>query len=476
MMALSIFAAVKIDKVSLQLGGNLIAMNFIQSVKHKIQPISIEEQQKKGRSSLKDDELRKSVINQQVITSANIQKNLQMIQDQKQEDGVDIIQLEDKIQMKPNAKQEKKINFSAQQKDLAESVLHMSEYCQKSVGTPQLNNIKQFNLENNMLVQDLNKVDQDKNVSSQAAHPKTDFLFQDDFSVNSILNLNSNQNAKRNKNNILNRQSKLEQFHQTHNQKLNLNSVENTPTLRGARQTVETQIIQSHETQQNNKNGEILDSSPQILLGQANINEANKDNTSTISQIDADQNKQRQKEKSTSDMNSVSVYKGIAVFHFVLQILYIYNKKQSRLIRIVIFYSQVIWALTINATFGTEVSINQVIILSIFSSVTFGVYSSLTELLSKLKRGRTISYFVYSAFLLLSYYFTIVSLFNAQPYEANMFILSFAYTFLVNTVVIQTLVSLCKFLITKKLINKGLKIGHFIFKITTADIIFELFE
>ncbi|KAL4467877.1 hypothetical protein ABPG74_013212 [Tetrahymena malaccensis] len=474
-MVLSIFLANKIDKISLKIGGNLVANNFIQIMSNKVQPISIEEQQKKGRSSLKEDDLIKVAINnQQVISSANIQKNLQMISDQKPEDDFQIIQLEDQQIKKPSAKQGQKINFSNIQKDQAESVLHMSEFCQKSIGTPKLDNIRQLNLEDNMLASDLNKFVLEKNINSQADHPKTDNIFQDNYSINSILNQNSNQNTKRN--NILNRKSKLAQFHQSHQQKLNLNSVENTPTLKGAHHTVETQIIQSHETQQNNKNGEILDSSPQILLGQANNNEANKDNTSTLSQIDQDQNKQRQKEKSINYMNSISVYKGIAVFHFLLQILYIYSKKQSRLYRIVIFYSQIIWTMTINATFGSEISATQVIILSIFSSVTFGIYSSLTELLSKLKRGRIICYIVYSAFLLLSYYFTIVSLFNSEPYEANMFILSFAYTFLVNTFIIQTLVSLCKFLITKKLINKGLKVDHFIFKITTADIIFELFE
>ncbi|EAR86887.2 hypothetical protein TTHERM_00209410 (macronuclear) [Tetrahymena thermophila SB210] len=312
-MAVSIFAAVKIDKISLQIGGDVLAMNFVQSVANRVQPISIEEKQKKGRSSIKDDDLRKCVINQQVL--GNIQKNLQMNSDQKQEDDFDVIQLQDQIEKKPNAKQDNRINFSEQQKDQVESVLHMSEYCQKSVGTPQLDNIKQFNIENNMLALDLNKVDHEKNVSSQATHPKVDYMFQDNFSVNSILNMNSNKNSKRSKNNIINRKSKLAQFHQPYNQKLNFNSVENTPTLKGVPHNVDTQIAQSQETQLNNKHGEIIDSSPQMLISQANNNEANKESASTISHFDETSNQQRQKERSTNYMNSVSVYKGIAQYN-----------------------------------------------------------------------------------------------------------------------------------------------------------------
>ncbi|KAL4500417.1 hypothetical protein ABPG72_003368 [Tetrahymena utriculariae] len=180
-------------------------------------------------------------------------------------------------------------------------------------------------------------------------------------------------------------------------------------------------------------------------------------------------------QKSYEYLSSISVARGVCIFHEVIQIFIIFDKSQSRLCRLSIFYNQLIWLLTINSVFGKDLSIDQLLALSIIASSLFGIFKVLLKFALNKQVFKIIGYFLIFCFLIFCYYAILVAMSTQSSSDSNIWIENYLITLAIDLFIWSTVSSFFKYFSTLKLLHK-FKITHFIYKFTSASTIFSVYE
>ncbi|KAL4454265.1 hypothetical protein ABPG74_012222 [Tetrahymena malaccensis] len=180
-------------------------------------------------------------------------------------------------------------------------------------------------------------------------------------------------------------------------------------------------------------------------------------------------------QKSYEYLSSISIFRGVCVFHDIIQIFIIFDKNESRLCRLSIFYNQLIWLLTINSIFGKDLSIDQLLVLSIIASSLFGIFKILLKFVLNKQLFKIVGYFLIFCFLVFCYYAILVAMSNQSPSDSNIWIENYLITLAIDIFIWSTVSSFFKYLATLKLLPK-FTITHFIYKFTSASTIFSIYE
>ncbi|EAS04298.2 transmembrane protein, putative (macronuclear) [Tetrahymena thermophila SB210] len=152
-------------------------------------------------------------------------------------------------------------------------------------------------------------------------------------------------------------------------------------------------------------------------------------------------------------IKSISIFRAIGLFHALFSIFLLYNKKQSSLIRICNYYCQLIWKLAINFVFGKDLTLSQIMILTIISSSSFALYQIIFILIHKQKKIRCLSYIFCFLFSLFSYYLILVSLANSSVSQSNTWIMAFVYSVIMCTFFFSIISSALKLCLAYKLVG-----------------------
>ncbi|KAL4496589.1 hypothetical protein ABPG72_015950 [Tetrahymena utriculariae] len=145
----------------------------------------------------------------------------------------------------------------------------------------------------------------------------------------------------------------------------------------------------------------------------------------------------------------------ILTFHNLFQTFIIYLEDQSRLLRFVIYYNKVVWLLTLNSIFGTNLSVVQVIVLSIVSTIALQIVTNIIQILFKYKSLRKLGLLITSLFCLFCYYSILVVIAGQSAGDANMWIISYFATFILNEFIIGIGVSAAMYTACQKIILKA---------------------
>ncbi|EAS04299.2 transmembrane protein, putative (macronuclear) [Tetrahymena thermophila SB210] len=143
-------------------------------------------------------------------------------------------------------------------------------------------------------------------------------------------------------------------------------------------------------------------------------------------------------------IKSISFFRAIGLFHSLFSIFLLYNKKQSSLIRICNYYCKLIWKLAINVVFGNNLTLSQIMIMSIMSSLSFALYQIIFILIHKQKKIRCLGYLFCFLFSLFSYYLILVSLANSSVSQSNTWILTYVCSLIVCILFLSILSSALK--------------------------------
>ncbi|EAS00590.2 transmembrane protein, putative (macronuclear) [Tetrahymena thermophila SB210] len=163
---------------------------------------------------------------------------------------------------------------------------------------------------------------------------------------------------------------------------------------------------------------------------------------------------QKAKEKLDDYLKLESLVKGIFAFHIFLSTFIIYDQKFSRAIRFIIYYNKMIWLLALNSVFGVNISVVQIIILSITSTIVLLIVTTiLTALLSK-KKLKIIGLIITFLFLLFCYYSILVVISGQNPQQANIWIGSYFLTLFINEYLIGIPICCLMYYTAKKLVSK----------------------
>ncbi|KAL4479369.1 hypothetical protein ABPG73_019351 [Tetrahymena malaccensis] len=163
---------------------------------------------------------------------------------------------------------------------------------------------------------------------------------------------------------------------------------------------------------------------------------------------------QQAKEKLQEYLQTETQIKGTLVFHLFFQTFIVFDEKHSRAIKFVIYYNKMVWLLALNSIFGVNLSIAQIIILSVSSTITLLIVTALiTALLSK-KKLKVIGLIISSLFLLFCYYSILVVISGQDSYQANIWIGSYFLTLFINEYLIGLPICFVMYQVNKKVLNK----------------------
>ncbi|KAL4477604.1 hypothetical protein ABPG74_002754 [Tetrahymena malaccensis] len=175
--------------------------------------------------------------------------------------------------------------------------------------------------------------------------------------------------------------------------------------------------------------------------------------------------KQQEQEKKSKDnlsrqklidyLNAEKPIYAIMTYHNLFQTFIIYQEDQSRLLRFIVYYNKVVWLLTLNSIFGQNLSVVQVIVLSIVSTIVLQIVTNIIQILFKYKKLRTIGLIVTTLFCLFCYYSILVVIAGQSAGDANMWIISYFATFILNEFIIGVGVCAAMYYACKKIILKA---------------------
>ncbi|KAL4491247.1 hypothetical protein ABPG72_021633 [Tetrahymena utriculariae] len=141
-------------------------------------------------------------------------------------------------------------------------------------------------------------------------------------------------------------------------------------------------------------------------------------------------------------------------FHIFFQAFIVYDEKFSRAIRFIIYYNKIVWLLALNSIFGVNLSVIQIVVLSITSTIVLLIVTTIiTALLSKQKL-KVIGIIITSLFLLFCYYSILVVISGQDPYEANIWIGSYFLTLFINEYLLGVPTCFAMYSISKQVLNK----------------------
>ncbi|EAR96647.2 LMBR1-like motif protein (macronuclear) [Tetrahymena thermophila SB210] len=119
----------------------------------------------------------------------------------------------------------------------------------------------------------------------------------------------------------------------------------------------------------------------------------------------------------------------ILAFHHLFQIFIIYSEKQSRFLRFLIYYNKVVWILTLNALFGKNLSVVQILFLSLITTIILQILSALISMLLKYQKMMKFGLFISFLFCSFCYYSILVVISGEDPEDSNKWIISYFITF-----------------------------------------------
>ncbi|KAL4473657.1 hypothetical protein ABPG74_022521 [Tetrahymena malaccensis] len=198
-----------------------------------------------------------------------------------------------------------------------------------------------------------------------------------------------------------------------------------------------------------------------ITLDQKNENKENAQNLKEQKEIDKRRQKEIEirlflnaKQKLQLYLQKETIIRAVFAYHMFFQTFIIYNNKISRVLRFTIYYNRLIWLLTINSVFGVKLSVIQVIVLSIVSTIIIQIVTSILTLLYFQKKLQIFGVVVTSLFLLFCYYSILVVISGQQPYDANIWIVSYFSTLFLSDYIYGLGISFAMFYLSKKYIEK----------------------
>ncbi|EAS00588.2 transmembrane protein, putative (macronuclear) [Tetrahymena thermophila SB210] len=144
-----------------------------------------------------------------------------------------------------------------------------------------------------------------------------------------------------------------------------------------------------------------------ILLNDENMLQKNKSKQDQKKQQKEEEEKlklQKAKEKLDEYLKLESSVKGIIAFHIFLSTFIIYDQKFSRAIRFIIYYNKMVWLLALNSVYRVNISLVQIIILSITSTIVLLIVTTILIALLSKKKLKIIGLVITFLFLLFCYY------------------------------------------------------------------------
>ncbi|KAL4495654.1 hypothetical protein ABPG72_014123 [Tetrahymena utriculariae] len=194
-----------------------------------------------------------------------------------------------------------------------------------------------------------------------------------------------------------------------------------------------------------------------ILLNEESIQQKNKSQKDIKKQLKEEEEKlklQKAKEKLDEYLKLENWVKAIFAFNIFLSTFIIYDQKFSRAIRFIIYYNKMVWLLALNSVFGVNLSVVQIIVLSIMSTILLLiVITIITALLSKQKL-KIIGLVITFLFLLSCYYSILVVISGQNPQQANIWIGSYFLTLFINEYLIGIPICCLMYYVAKKLVKK----------------------
>ncbi|KAL4477606.1 hypothetical protein ABPG74_002756 [Tetrahymena malaccensis] len=201
----------------------------------------------------------------------------------------------------------------------------------------------------------------------------------------------------------------------------------------------------------------------------------------TVKQSKEDEKKQLKKakkelakQKMIEYLNQEKIPFGILSFHQFFSIFFIYYESQSRLIRSSIFYNKMVWLLALNSIFGKELSVVQVLILSLASSIVLWIVTLIISILLSKKKFFKFGICIVFAFCLFCYYSILVVISRSSLYESNMWIISYFATLILNEFVFGMIKCTAQYFVCKKVLQKTY--NKYILRMLGAGLIFKSFS
>ncbi|KAL4476194.1 hypothetical protein ABPG74_009927 [Tetrahymena malaccensis] len=164
---------------------------------------------------------------------------------------------------------------------------------------------------------------------------------------------------------------------------------------------------------------------------------------------------------------------GIFAFHQFLSLFFVYYEGQSRLLRLAIYYNKLIWLLTLNSIFGKNLSVVQVIILSIVTTIVLTIVTTIIQMLLSRKKLVKVGLVIIFLFCLFCYYSILVVIAGQDAESANMWIISYLATFILNEFIVGLLISVGMYYGCKKLISK---VSNTILELLGAALLLQTFK
>ncbi|KAL4503980.1 hypothetical protein ABPG72_022610 [Tetrahymena utriculariae] len=160
------------------------------------------------------------------------------------------------------------------------------------------------------------------------------------------------------------------------------------------------------------------------------------------------------KEKLQLYLQKETIIRAVLAYHMFFQTFIVYDTKVSRVLRFTIYYNRLIWLLTINSVFGVKLSVVQVLVLSLVSTIIIQIVTIILTLLYFKKKLQIFGIIVTSLFLLFCYYSILVVISGQQPYDANIWIISYFSTLFLSDYVYGLGICFAMFYLSKKYIER----------------------
>ncbi|KAL4477607.1 hypothetical protein ABPG74_002757 [Tetrahymena malaccensis] len=206
-------------------------------------------------------------------------------------------------------------------------------------------------------------------------------------------------------------------------------------------------------------------SQPQIKENQQQQNDIEKQSSEQIKYKDEKMKKEEKrklkkakkelaKQKMIEYLNQEKIIYGILSFHQLFSIFLIYYENQSRVLRSSIFYNKMVWLLTLNSIFGQNLTVAQIFILSIVSSIVLQIVTNIISLFLRYKNFQKIGVFFVFAFCLFCYYSILVTISRSSVYESNIWVISYFATLIINEFVFGIIKCIAQYFTCKKILQK----------------------
>ncbi|EWS74208.1 transmembrane protein, putative (macronuclear) [Tetrahymena thermophila SB210] len=164
--------------------------------------------------------------------------------------------------------------------------------------------------------------------------------------------------------------------------------------------------------------------------------------------------KELAKQKLIEYLNQEKVTFGILSFHQFFSIFFIYYESQSRVLRSSIFYNKMVWLLALNSIFGKNLSIVQILILSIVSSIVLWVVTLIISIFLDKKKFQKLGIFIVFSFCIFCYYSILVVISRSSAYESNIWVITYFSTLILNEFLFGMIKSTAQYFICKKVLQK----------------------